>query len=1547
MLSPDGRCKTFSSAANGYVRGEGVGLLLLKPLAAARRDRDHIYALIRGSSENHGGRANSLTAPNPIAQARLIEAAYAQARIDPRTIGYIEAHGTGTRLGDPIEIDGLKGAFRKLYALSNASSVAAPHCAVGSVKTNIGHLELAAGVAGVIKVVLQMRHGTLVKSLHCEEMNPYIRLEGSPFFVVRESQPWAAMVDSQGCTLPRRAGVSAFGVGGVNAHVVLEEYLEQPESAAILPPGAKQRSALIVLSACTKQRLRERAQQLRSYLSSSAVRQDDLAAIAYTLQVGRDAMECRLACSADSIDELRAKLARHLNGEAPIEDLYCAEDKPHREPSRAQNDASLDAQFAEHIQAGRFDKLLRLWVEGGSFDWENLYRPGSRYEAVARRRVSLPTYPFAKERYWVTGRSSSHPAQEPAARSLPPPALSAPPAYSYEPPEEEKHSPELQLLETAVRKRSKDLEPILSCLLLSQLREAGLLGESGTSIAARIKQTRVLPQYDRWLKESFDILVAHGHLQADGETYRVETSAERLAGAWIDWQRHKQECSRDGLLAAHVALVEAALEGLPEVLAGRRLATDLLFPKSSLSLVEGIYKDNPLADHYNEVLAGHAAAFVRATLALEPDRKIRLLEIGAGTGGTSECVVRKLEPYQARISEYLYTDVSKVFLSHAERAYAGRAPYLKTALFDVERTPESQAIELQAYDIVIAANVLHATKSIRHAVRNAKAALRTGGLLLLNELRDKALFAHLTFGLLTGWWRYEDDELRIPGSPVVSAEQWRRLLTEEGFDSLRFPTEPFGALGQQVIVALRAGKTGRGESLRECSRRYLAGLVAEAVQMTPEQLDVTEPLEKYGVDSILAVKLNDVLRESFAGISSTTVFEYKSIDALAEFLERKDRQGLMRLVRWNGAAPSSLRHECAETSRAKRTFEDGSHARGREAKRAPSARELVAAAPTSDVAIIGLTGRFPQAPDMQQLWENLKAGRDGISEVPAERWDPSEYYDPEKAKAGRSYCKWGGFLEDVDSFDASFFNMSPREANAIGHQGRLFLETVWNLLEETGYVRDKLQQRYEANVGVYLGAMYQESDRPQGDASLDSPLPLNSLSAIANRVSYFFGLEGPSIVVDTMSSSAAVAIHSACNDLALGNCRMAIAGAVNLCIGPKKYIRLSQMQLIGSHPGCRSFGAGDGFLPAEMVGALLLKPLSAALADRDKILAVIKSTSTNHSGRSNGYAVPNPSAQVRLIRACLAKGGVGADGVDYVEAAANGAALSDAIEFSALKEVFGSARHNGSRCAIGAVKSNLGHGEAASAIAQIAKVTLQLRYRQLFPCLKVAAPNPDVDFDHSPFYLQEELQDWAPPASGDGQGGDRPRRALVNSFGAGGSNACLLVEEPPTCTAALAASEPTRHLIVLSAKTGDRLRAATQRLLEHIKRHADLRLADLAYTLQTGREAMNVRLAVVVSARDDLVRALETFLEGTGQTQLNAATRIFVGEPFDASTDVAAIVRGKVGESILALVVAEQDLEKLALLWTRGVNIPWETLRAGDAARVVALPTYPFAKQRC
>src|SRR5579859_567502 len=358
-------------------------------------------------------------------------------------------------------------------------------------------------------------------------------------------------------------------------------------------------------------------------------------------------------------------------------------------------------------------------------------------------------------------------------------------------------------MELEMKHGEQEMEELLSQFLWSHLQSLGLLREKQAVLANLREQAGISKSYERWLQASIAFLERQHYLQChDNSTCTIADSklSEQIY-LWHRWDQQKERWMQNSALKAQVVLVETMLRALSTILTGQRPATEVMFPNGSMQLVEGIYQHNATADYFNDVLAQLLGLYLQEWLAYDRDARMRILEIGAGTGGTTSRVLQSLQPYQTSIAEYCYSDISEVFLHYSKQRYAAEYPYLTYRIFNVEKPLAEQGIELGSYDVVIATNVLHATSDIRRAIRNTKAALRMHGLLLLNEITGTSLFTHLTFGLLPGWWAYEDPELRVPGCPALSAENWEAVLSSEGFGAICHPTREVREAVQQVIVA--------------------------------------------------------------------------------------------------------------------------------------------------------------------------------------------------------------------------------------------------------------------------------------------------------------------------------------------------------------------------------------------------------------------------------------------------------------------------------------------------------------------------------------------------------------------------------------------------------------------------------------------------------------------------------------------------------------------------------------------------------------------------
>ncbi|MBE7384647.1 MAG: acyltransferase domain-containing protein [Leptolyngbya sp. SIO1E4] len=507
---------------------------------------------------------------------------------------------------------------------------------------------------------------------------------------------------------------------------------------------------------------------------------------------------------------------------------------------------------------------------------------------------------------------------------------------------------------------------------------------------------------------------------------------------------------------------------------------------------------------------------------------------------------------------------------------------------------------------------------------------------------------------------------------------------------------------------------------------------------------------------------------------------------------------------------------------------------------------------TDSVAIIGLAGRFPRAQNLEEFWQNLRDGVESVDffsdqELEAAGIDPALLNNPNYVKAGIS-------LEDKELFDANFFGYSPKQAEIIDPQQRLFLECAWNALESAGYD----PQTYQGRISVYGGAginsylFFNLASNPELLQSVGLPQlrHSNRQDNLATRIAYKLNLKGSAFTVQSGCSTSLVAVHLACQSLLDHECNMALAGGVRIDSLAKTGYLYQEGGIASPDGHCRTFDAkAKGTLGGEGVGIVLLKRLEDAIADGDTLHAVIKGSAINNDGADKvGYTAPSVNGQAAVIAEALAVGQSEAETISYVEAHGTGTVLGDPIEIAALTEAFHATTGKKGFCAIGSVKTNIGHLDTAAGIAGLIKTVLALKSKQIPPSLHFATPNPAIDFANSPFYVNAALSQW--------QTNDIPRRAGVSSFGIGGTNAHAILEEAPV----IEPSSPSRswQLLVLSAKTSSALETATANLVRHCRQHPDLNPADAAYTLQMGRQVFDYRRMVVVQDLKDAVEVLET-----------------------------------------------------------------------------------------
>ncbi len=578
------------------------------------------------------------------------------------------------------------------------------------------------------------------------------------------------------------------------------------------------------------------------------------------------------------------------------------------------------------------------------------------------------------------------------------------------------------------------------------------------------------------------------------------------------------------------------------------------------------------------------------------------------------------------------------------------------------------------------------------------------------------------------------------------------------------------------------------------------------------------------------------------------------------------------------------------------------------------------------IAVIGLSCRFPKSKNVQGFYKLVSHGVDAITHSP-------------RHLENSDILILGGFLENIEQFSADFFSISPQEAATIDPQQRLLLEIAWDCLEDAGQVPKNLAG---SSTGVFVGITgsgYSELMRDQGIENFNVTTG-NQRAMAANRISYFFDFCGPSMSVDTACSSALVAVDRACRSLWSGESTLALAGGVNLILIENKSTRLVQADLIAKDHRCKVFDAcADGYVRSEGVGMVVLKPLSQAQADGDRVYAVIKASAVNHNGRSNGLTAPNLQAQVNLLQQAYNQAQIDRATIDYIETHATGTPIGDALELKAIGKVLG--RSADRPCRVGSVKTNMGHTEAASGIAGLIKVILSLHHRQFFPNLHFQQPNPAIAFENLGLQVQQQLE-ILPPT-------EQPRRMGVSAFGFGGTNAHVLLESAPKPPEVTRVKLPF-HIFTLSAQTETALQTLVKRYLELLSENPEIDLGDLCYSANVRRSRFQYRLFTIAPSIEQLHNKLETFIQ-VGNTSEILSQKVSKRQRKINTWIIIQEITMITQPSKIGLMAQDnplpwhQTLTKLGRLWLESHNIDWSLIYSADYYQFISLPTYPFERK--
>ncbi|MER6677258.1 beta-ketoacyl synthase N-terminal-like domain-containing protein [Streptomyces sp. NPDC000983] len=1487
-LSPTGRCRPFDARADGIVRGEGCGVVVLKRYADAVRDHDRIHGLIRGSAVNQDGRSAGLTAPNALAQQELLRSALASASVTPEEPVFVEAHGTGTPLGDPLEISALTEVIGR-------TRIDGEPLLVGSHKAHFGHMDSAAGIAGLLKTLLVLRHRTVPGQIHHVYPAPMIDWESSGTRVPVDHVQLPD--DGQ----PLTAGVSAFGLSGTNAHIVLGS-APQPEPA-VETAGPH----TLLISATTAEGLRDLAADYAGVLA------DPVGPIAAASAVRRTHHRHRIAVVGNDAAELGAALADAEGGRAA--DIRPRVVHVFSGQGSQWPQMGLDLARSEPVVRDTLDDIDELLRAEAGWSLYDVLRDAdpARVKATDVAQPAVFAVQVALARLWqswgvrpdaVIGHSMGEVAAAHMAGAL-----------------------ELEDAVRLVAHRGRLMH-----------RAAGTGRMANVELGADQVRERLAarhPEVCVATENGPDSVVVAGPAGAvEAAVRELAADGVNVVALPVDYAFHsplmQPYADELGLLLADLTPSSVSVPFLSTALPGQDVPLDAAYWSANLREPVRLW---PVVD---ALLAERETVFVeigahpvlarplRSALAHRSLRGPVVSSLVRGQDGPTALARSRAVLHAAGVDvdwagvhgrsvrpvslpPHRWAD-ERFWLDGVERGEQGasgrgdleglraevrlvdaRGRVVAELGGDAVAAPSSVAVPASSAVPAPVAVPSSAPVALAPAVEESAEA-GTGGEAVVPVVLDREQVASTVHAVLV---------------KVLGHGPRKRLPRTRGFFELGIDSISVAEFGRRVAEELGVPVDG-ADAL---AHGTIDGFADYIVTLTPGAgaaasgpvAQFPAPLESAGgpavaEETVAAVAPSGPVAQFPApleGVAGGGVGSGASVGAgVAQFP-----------APLQGASPGGV---VTEPSAGAGVAQFPAPLQG-------ASRDGVLAAPAvglepgddvdgvEPVAVIGIGCRLPGGVSGGEgFWRLLEGRVDASGDVPLERWDAS-------ALAG--VPARGSFLDEVDGFDNSFFRISPREARTMDPQQRLFLEVAWEALEDAGVRADRMSG---TRTGVFVGLNttdYQQLvTRREADVDLYYGTG-NSFSATAGRISYFLGLRGPSLAVDTACSSSLTAVHLACQSLRAGESRLALAGGVNVMATPTVFLSMGAAGALAPDGRCKTFDdSADGYGRGEGAGVVVLKKLSTALRDGDRVYAIIRGSAVNQDGASGGFTVPSGTAQEEVILTALDQAGVEPHEVSYVEAHGTGTRLGDAVELRALAGALGTGRTARSPLVVGSVKTNVGHLEAAAGVTGLIKTVLALGHERIPAQLHLTEPTSQLDWAKLPLTVAGEPVPWPR--------GERPRIAGVSAFGFTGTNAHVLVQEAPYRAEPPVAPRPVRPCVLtVSAATPDALADAVALMRERVEATADSDLADLCWTAGARRAHLAHRVTAVGRTREELLAALDRarpvqardeatvlFVYGRTPADLSAYEEALAGDPEAAETYRTALaeaheaLRAELGE---------------------------------------------------